>query len=78
MKLYITELPRWMRLTLEDVRGVTYLVPFRDETRKTTTAKWRMKRLWHHGNLRISVLFRLDGRSIRYMKRVKVIECCEL
>lgn len=78
MTLYITELPRWKRLPIDDALGTAYLIPFIDETQKLTTAKWRMKSLWHHGELKISVLFRLDGRSVRYMKRVKIIECCEL
>lgn len=78
MELYTTELVRWKRLPLEDALGNAYLVPFIDETRKVTTAKWRMKNLWHHGDLKISVIFRLDGRSVRYMKRVKIIEGCEL
>jgi len=77
-ELYTTELPRWKRLSAEDVRGVKLVTPFRDETRKITTAKWKMKYGWHHGNLVMSYLFRLDGRSVRYMKRVKIIECCEL
>ncbi len=78
MELHITVLPRWVRVSLERASGSTYLVPFVDETRKLTTAKYRMKNLWHHGDLKISVLFRLDGRSVRHMKRVKIIEACEL
>jgi len=78
MELHTTELPRWVRLPLETVRGKAYLVPFRDETGKTTTARWVMKKIWHHGDLKLEVIFRLDGRSVRYMKRVRIIECCEL
>jgi len=78
MELYTTELFRWKRLPIDEVMGVRISVPFIDETHKYTTAKWRMKEGWYSGGKAIYYLFRLDGRSVRHMKRVKIIEGCEL
>ena len=78
MELYTTELVRWKRMPIEDVLGVRICIPFVDEMRKFTTAKWRMKEGWYKGGKATHYLFRLDGRSVRHMKRVKIIEACEL
>jgi hypothetical protein len=73
--LFITFLPRWLRVK-DEPPGVKIVHLYRDEYRKVTSAKWKLKHIWSHGNGTFSYLYRLDGRSIRYMRRVVVIDCC--
>jgi len=55
--------------------GSTLCYPYRDETRKITVAKYRLiKILYHHIEDLKNWVYRLDARSIRYMRRVSIIE----
>ena len=76
--LYTTELPRWKKFRAKQVRSTVWSVPFIDEHGKLTTARWKFKEGWYVNREPVYYMYRLDGRSIRYMRRVKIIDCCEL
>lgn len=78
--LYHTRLPRWIAVASSDSRLMTSSLgkSFRDERRKITTAKWKFRYGWHISYEPHMYLFRLDGRSVRYMRRVEIVDCCLL
>lgn len=50
-------------------------VPFMDENLKHTTAKYKAIGVDKGGHSDVMIyVWKLDGRSVRYMKRVKIIE----
>lgn len=71
--LKTTELCRYIQSA--ELKGTEIRFPFRDEIGKTTVAKYKLVEILESN---ISVLYnyiwRLDGRSVRHMKRVKIIE----
>lgn len=70
--LKITELFRHLQST-ESYPKLRY--PFRDEYGKLTVAKYKLVGIIE-GNIKDlnNYVFRLDARSVRYMRRVKIIE----
>jgi len=72
--LYTIEFYRFIR-TLKPKEGKKIVQTFRDELGKITVAKWELKNsiLLQPGHL-WSYQYRLDARSIRYMKRAVIYE----
>jgi hypothetical protein len=73
--LKTTELHRWL------IKGPDFNItpklrfPFRDETSKITIVKYILKGVIGSNLINCeNYLYRLDARSIRYMRRVKIIE----
>jgi len=67
--LYEIEFIRWVAVPID--HPWMKRIPFRDETGKYTVAKWRLKD--YRPVTKIGI-FRLDARSIRYMRRTKIRE----
>lgn len=79
MDLKTTLIPRYIRFRLGQYLRPFFTNTFMDETSKQTKARWKADHVWRRpGTLEVHVLYKLDARSVRYMKRVKIVECCEL
>jgi hypothetical protein len=73
--LKTTKLFRWLIKGPDSNITPKLLVPFVDETGKLTVARYVLKSIIHSNLIGCdNYLYRLDARSVRYMKRVKIIE----
>lgn len=73
MGKYTIEMFRYLQSG--EFHGKKLTIPFRDRYGKTTVAKYKLVDIIeHHVKERNNYIWRLDGRSIRYMQRVKIIE----
>lgn len=73
MELYTTRVFRYLQSGA--FHGKKLIIPYRDEYGKITVAKYKLiKIIEHHVKECNNYLWKLDGRSIRYMRRVKVVE----